>query len=354
MRAPLLLFAGGIFSFGASQSQKRRSGLDSAVQQERWQREAQKLKCAQPGNLRCRYLYSMGVRQAIWRERLWAEPDIRIVSAGVPDYLQAVPHARFCLHTEGNSWGTRLIDYMAMECIPIIVNDGMVQVFENLLPYADFAFHLSKRQIPELLSFLRNVSNGTRAAMYPPLRRHKRAFIWFRPEGLAYEYTLASLGERIASLRLGEQRGERPTVSPQPIHVYDDAVTRRGRLTPVHPQTTKNLDNRVMPAAIATHRSQEAANTPNSMLQAIDLLNDLQPAAQQLSWALGNHTASGARKHKRLVSSLRSRVKRLKRQQEKVTARSPLTSNIAFFCLGGILGSVLTWRLVWCGYTRYD
>eukprot|EP00965_Chrysotila_dentata_P183658 6064300-Pleurochrysis_carterae.AAC.5 len=29
--------------------------------------------------------------QAVWRQRLWAEPDMRIVSAGVPDYLTAVP-----------------------------------------------------------------------------------------------------------------------------------------------------------------------------------------------------------------------------------------------------------------------
>lgn len=33
------------------------------------------------------------VRQAVWRQRLWAEPDMRIVSAGIPDYLTAVPQA---------------------------------------------------------------------------------------------------------------------------------------------------------------------------------------------------------------------------------------------------------------------
>ena len=30
----------------------------------------------------------MGVRQAVWRQKLWAEPDMRIVSAGIPDYLE--------------------------------------------------------------------------------------------------------------------------------------------------------------------------------------------------------------------------------------------------------------------------
>ena len=30
----------------------------------------------------------MGVRQAVWRQRLWAEPDMRIVSAGTPDGIE--------------------------------------------------------------------------------------------------------------------------------------------------------------------------------------------------------------------------------------------------------------------------
>ena len=68
----------------------------------------------------------MGVRQAVWRQQLWAEPDMRIVSAGIPDYDTAVPAAHFCLHTEGNGWGARVVDYMAMECLPLMVNDGMI------------------------------------------------------------------------------------------------------------------------------------------------------------------------------------------------------------------------------------
>ena len=122
---PLLLFAGGIFSFGASQDNMRATGKDPQEKLDKWQARADTTRCAKP-TATCRGIYSMGVRQAVWRQRLWAEKDMRIVSAGIPDYLTAVPSARFCLHTEGNSWGTRLMDYMAMECIPLIVNDGMV------------------------------------------------------------------------------------------------------------------------------------------------------------------------------------------------------------------------------------
>ena len=48
--------------------------------------------CARP-DVSCRNIYSMGVRQAVWRQKLWAEPDMRIVSAGIPDYLTAARQA---------------------------------------------------------------------------------------------------------------------------------------------------------------------------------------------------------------------------------------------------------------------
>ena len=220
---PLLLFAGGIVSFGASQDVRRPGGRDTAAKQEKWLRRVMGEPCAKPTDLspHCRSIYSMGVRQAVWRQKLWQEPDMRIVSAGVPDYLTAVPRARFCLHTEGNSWGTRLIDYMAMECVPVIVNDEMMQVYENILDYDKFAYRFSKQQIPELAGFLRRIDNATRASRYPAIRRYKRGFVWFRPEGLAYEYTLAALGERVAALGLGGRSAE--------IDQYPTTGGRRGR-----------------------------------------------------------------------------------------------------------------------------
>jgi hypothetical protein len=108
----------------------------------------------------------------------------------------------------GNSWGTRLVDYMALECIPLVVNDGMVLPFHNVLPYGDFAVRMSKREVPQIAGRLRAVPNETRARMRAALRLHKRAFVWWRPEGLAYEYTLAALGERVESLGLA--RPSRP------------------------------------------------------------------------------------------------------------------------------------------------
>ena len=120
--------------------------------------------------------------------------------------------------------------------------------YHNIVPYDEFSFHMSKRQVPEIAARLRAVDNATRHRMHVALREHgrrgpnagsltatahvssrperplpccrplrsltsadalpltscryKRGFIWWRPEGLAYEYTLAALGERVASLGL--------------------------------------------------------------------------------------------------------------------------------------------------------
>lgn len=111
----LLLFAGGIMSFGASQDRVREGGVDTAQKQARLQSQAESEPCAEPDRIldhRCRSQYSMGVRAAIWRQKLYLDPEMKIVSSGIPDYLETAAAARFCLHTEGNSWGTRLIDQM--------------------------------------------------------------------------------------------------------------------------------------------------------------------------------------------------------------------------------------------------
>ena len=74
------------------QDNMRRTGADPEEKKRKWQKRADTDRCARPESV-CRGLYSMGVRQAVWRQKLWAEPDMRIVSAGIPDYLTAARQA---------------------------------------------------------------------------------------------------------------------------------------------------------------------------------------------------------------------------------------------------------------------
>lgn len=202
---PLLLFAGGITSFSASQDNLRKGGLDTEEKRLKWLKRVTNDPCANPAKS-CRHVYSMGVRQAVWREKLWAEPDMRIVSAGIPDYDTAVPNAHFCLHTEGNGWGARVVDYMAMECLPLMVNDGMIFPYSNVIDWDAFSIHLNKKHVPQIPAILRNVSAAKQLQMHSVQRRYKRAFVWWRPDGLAYEYTLASLGQRVQELGLDKPK----------------------------------------------------------------------------------------------------------------------------------------------------
>lgn len=79
----------------------------------------------------------------------------------------------------------------------------MIFPYHNILSmendYPQFSIHLSKEEAPSIARVLRNVSSARRQHMLDALRVHKHGFIWFRPEGRAYEYTLASLGERVSS-----------------------------------------------------------------------------------------------------------------------------------------------------------
>ena len=91
---------------------------------------------------------------------------------------------------------------MAMECLPLMVNDGMIFPYSNVLDWDAFSIHLNKKHVPLIPAILRNVSAAKQLQMHAVQRRYKRAFVWWRPDGLAYEYTLASLGQRVQELGL--------------------------------------------------------------------------------------------------------------------------------------------------------
>ena len=96
---------------------------------------------------------------------------------------------------------------MALECLPLMLNDEVLFPYANVLDYSRFSVHMRKREIPQLAARLRNISAAAQDAMREALRRYKRGFVWWRPEGLAYEFTLAALGQRVASLGLAPAHG---------------------------------------------------------------------------------------------------------------------------------------------------
>ena len=86
---------------------------------------------------------------------------------------------------------------------PCCFSPPILSTAQNIINWSRFSVHLRKRQVPLVASILRNISDAKQLEMHVVQRRYKRAFVWWRPDGLAYEYTLASLGQRVLSLGLG-------------------------------------------------------------------------------------------------------------------------------------------------------
>uniref|UniRef100_A0A7S0RCE8 EGF-like domain-containing protein n=1 Tax=Chlamydomonas leiostraca TaxID=1034604 RepID=A0A7S0RCE8_9CHLO len=151
--------------------------------------------------------YSGGVRQALHKILSQNDyPDVafsdNVKSYGT--YSDSLRKSRFCLAVYGHGWGIRLSQAIYHGCIPVIIQDGVYQAFEDLLPYRDFSVRVSKADLPRLIHILRAMPAEEEARLRRGLAAHHLAFVW-QPDvgGLAYNYTLASLHKRLSNLRGG-------------------------------------------------------------------------------------------------------------------------------------------------------
>ena len=115
----------------------------------------------------------------------------------LPDYVQTVQTSKFCLHTEGNGWGTRIVDYALMECLPLVVNDRILMPFHDVIPYSELSLHISKQAIPSIVNITDSFDDHELLSMREKLRAHKLAYLWWSDIGRAYEYTLASIAKKM-------------------------------------------------------------------------------------------------------------------------------------------------------------
>lgn len=148
--------------------------------------------------------YSGGVRQdvAAYLSRLSpAPPDVvYLTNNGTSAYRTLLGTAVFCLTPYGYGWGVRVVIAMTAGCIPLIIQDGVHQPYEDLLPYADFSLRLARTDIPRLLDILRAVPQEERDALRFGMAQHYRSFMW-GGDGTAYNATIASLGRRLHNMR---------------------------------------------------------------------------------------------------------------------------------------------------------
>eukprot|EP00854_Cymbomonas_tetramitiformis_P015286 gene15286-18085_t len=105
---------------------------------------------------------ALNVRTAVWKLHQHT-PGFSILDTKVRDYKQRMAESVFCLAppgTGGDGWGRRMTLGALYGCIPVIIQDGVRQPLEELLPYDAFSVHVSEDEIPQLDKILRSFNES--------------------------------------------------------------------------------------------------------------------------------------------------------------------------------------------------
>ncbi|KAL4449411.1 hypothetical protein ABPG77_007055 [Micractinium sp. CCAP 211/92] len=147
--------------------------------------------------------YSGNSRQALRNLTLeWNDPDFEFVEGGVPDYEQRLRSSKFCLAAYGHGWGNRLLQAMLTGCVPVIVQEHVIQHYEDVLPYELFSIRLTNEDLPRLRELLRAVTDEQYRRLLENVLRYHRAFSWAaHAGGQAFEYTILSLRRKYLNLK---------------------------------------------------------------------------------------------------------------------------------------------------------
>lgn len=118
-------------------------------------------------------------------------------SNNLPNYKELVRSSKFCLAPWGHGWGNRLGQYMVMGCVPVLVQDGVYQPYQDLLPYDEFSVRIPKARLPHIAEVLASISDDEYRALRAGVAKHWPAFVW-HPSwgGQAYNLTMQSLEQR--------------------------------------------------------------------------------------------------------------------------------------------------------------
>jgi hypothetical protein len=131
-----------------------------------------------------RYEYSFGVRQSLFKTHR-NTPRIVIKEGHEADreeYFANMAGSKFCVAAAGFGFSTRAYEAALAGCAPLVMQDGIPQAFEDLLPWPLFSLRLndSLAQIPSLAAQLEAVPEETVRAMRSRLYCVWPRLIWLR------------------------------------------------------------------------------------------------------------------------------------------------------------------------------
>ncbi|KAL6841322.1 hypothetical protein ACP4OV_028840 [Aristida adscensionis] len=94
--------------------------------------------------------YARGARASVW-ENFRSNPVFDVSSERPATYYEDMQRAVFCLCPLGWApWSPRLVEAVALGCVPVVVADGIVLPFADAIPWEDAGVFVAEEDVPRL------------------------------------------------------------------------------------------------------------------------------------------------------------------------------------------------------------
>ncbi|KAL4427657.1 hypothetical protein ABPG75_001746 [Micractinium tetrahymenae] len=101
-----------------------------------------------------------------------------------------------------HGWGIRLVQAMLAGCVPVIIQEHVMQYYEDVLPYETFSIRLNNADLPHLRQLLRSITEQQYRRLLEGVLEHRLAFSWNKAKGgRAFDYTILSLRRKWLNLQ---------------------------------------------------------------------------------------------------------------------------------------------------------
>ena len=125
--------------------------------------------------------YSRGIRQALFelhREGGWEERGLVMASGHTGAYSYELASSVFCLEVPGDGWGGRLEDAIANGCLPVVIEDRILDKFESNIDLSKFAVRVLESDMESLPEVLESFRPEEIKTMQENLARVWSRFVW--------------------------------------------------------------------------------------------------------------------------------------------------------------------------------
>ncbi|KAF6140292.1 hypothetical protein GIB67_000340, partial [Kingdonia uniflora] len=153
-----------------------------------------------PKNVSGRF-YGKGIRTVIWH-KYSRSPEFYLKRHRFPGYQTEIARSTFCLCPLGWApWSPRLVESVALGCIPVIIADGIRLPYSSTVRWEDISLTVAEKDIHKLVQVLQHVSatnlSEIQRNLWDPVNRQSLLFNEHIQRGDATWQILVSLSQKL-------------------------------------------------------------------------------------------------------------------------------------------------------------